>query len=491
MSRSAYAAGMTELQYDLVVVGAGSTGENVADRAVKGGMKTLIVESGLVGGECSYWACMPSKALLRSPAVLNTARAVPGAAEAVTGGVDRAAVLRRRDSFTHHWHDDSQVDWLEDAGIDLLRGRARLTGQRRLQVTANDGGLTEVTARHAVALCTGSEPLVPGIDGIGDVEVWTSRDATSANEIPATLAIIGGGVVGVEMATAYSALGSTVTLIAAGGLLAHNEPFAGQAVAHALRDRGVTLLASSASKVERAAAGVGIHTDDGQRVTAERLLVATGRTPGTTGVGLETVGLADGDWLTVDDSMRVLDRDGNVLGGGDGWLYAAGDLTHRAMLTHQGKYDARAAGDAIAARAAGRAVSMAPWSQCTATADHCAVPQVVFSDPEVASVGLTADQAKKSGYRVRAVDYDLGGVAGAAIDRDGYTGHARMVVDEDRGVILGATFVGPDVGELLHAATIAVVGEVPIDRLWHAVPAYPTLSEVWLRLLESYGRPTG
>jgi len=167
-----------------------------------------------------------------------------------------------------------------------------------------------------------------------------------------------------------------------------------------------------------------------------------------------------------------------------------GDVNGRVLLTHQGKYQARAAGDVIAARAAGRPVDDAPWGAHAATADHDAVPQVVFTDPEIAAVGPTADQARAQGKTIRVVDYDLGGVAGAGLSRDGYQGAARMIVDEDRGVMIGATFVGPDVAELLHAATTAIVGEVPLDRLWHAVPSYPTVSEIWLRLLEAYGRPS-
>lgn len=201
--------------------------------------------------------------------------------------------------------------------------------------------------------------------------------------------------------------------------------------------------------------------------------------PRTTDLGLDSIGLNGGDWLTTDDTLRV---------DGFDWLYATGDVNHRALLTHQGKYQARAAGDVIVARAAAGEVQNAPWGRHVATADHEAVPQVVFSDPEVASVGLTERAARDAGYDIRVVDYDLGSVSGAGIHADGFTGRARMVVDEKRRVLLGVTFVGPDVSELLQAATVAVVGEVPLERLWHAVPAFPTINEVWLRLLETYGR---
>jgi dihydrolipoamide dehydrogenase len=484
---------VSELEYDVVVIGGGAIGENVADRAVQGGMRTVLVESELVGGECSYWACMPSKALLRSGALLRAARNVDGAQQAVQGDLDVAAVLRRRDKVTSNWKDDGQVEWLNGADIDLVRGHARLTGQKRVEVTGSDGELTTIVARRAVAVCTGSASLLPDIPGLAEADPWTSRDATSAQELPSSLAIIGGGVVAVEMATAYAGFGVQVTVISRSALLTKNEPFAGELVQQSLTDLGAeVLIGVSPVRVSRDDETVTIELDDGRSITADEVLVATGRIPHTQNLGLESVGLTSGDWLTVDDSMRVLDHDGSVLddAGEDAWLYAVGDVTHRALLTHQGKYDARIAGDAIAARAKGRTLSLAPWSTYAATADHAAVPQVTFTDPEVASVGLSAAEAQKAGIRIRVVDYDISGVAGATIASDDYVGKARMVVDEDRKVLVGATFVGLDVGELLHSATIAIVGEVTIDRLWHAVPSYPTLSEVWLRLLETYGRPT-
>ncbi|MFO7689945.1 MAG: NAD(P)/FAD-dependent oxidoreductase [Cryobacterium sp.] len=479
---------MTQDSYDVIVIGAGAVGENVADRTVQGGLRTLIIESELVGGECSYWACMPSKALLRSGAALAAARRVPGAAEALTGSVDVAAVLARRSAFTSHWSDAGQVSWLESAGIDLLRGHARLTGLREVTVTAADGTLTRLTATHAVVMCTGSSALLPDIPGLADVQPWTSREATSASVIPDSLCIIGGGTVAVEMATAYASFGCRVTVIARSGLLGGLEPFAGDMIATALRADGVTvLLETSPTGATRGSTGdVSLTLSTGDTVTAAQVLVATGRSPRTDDHGLPTVGLNAGDWLTVDDTLRVVGESAML---DDGWLYAVGDVNRRALLTHQGKYQARAAGDVIVARAAGAAVDDAPWGTHVATADHSAVPQVTFTDPEVASVGLTAAEAIKAGYRVRILDHDLAAVAGTALLADGYVGKARAVVDLDREVLLGVTFVGQDVGELLHSATIAVVGEVPVQRLWHAVPSYPTVSEVWLRLLEQYGRP--
>lgn len=467
--------------YDVVVIGAGPVGENVADRARAAGLTTAVVESELVGGECSYWACMPSKALLRPVVARADARRVPGLSAAVQGPLDVGAVLAKRDEETSHWKDDGQVAWLESVGADVYRGTGRLTGPREVTVTAPDGTERRLTARHAVAVCTGTRAVVPALPGIEEARPWTSREATSAKEAPGRLVVVGGGVVGVEMATAWQALGSQVTLlIRGGGLLPRMEPFAGELVADALTEAGATIRTGvSVTAVHRPAPDgpVTVELDDGGRVEADEILFATGRAPRTDDLGLETVGLEPGSWLTVDDSCLVEGTD---------WLYAVGDVNHRALLTHQGKYQARIAGAAIAARAGGTPVDTAPWGAHAATADHAAVPQVVFTDPEAASVGLTLAEAERAGHRVRAVDYDLASVAGSGLYADGYRGRARMIVDLDREILLGVTFVGPGIGELLHSATVAVAGEVPVARLWHAVPAYPTISEVWLRLLETF-----
>ncbi|MBQ1017605.1 NAD(P)/FAD-dependent oxidoreductase [Micromonospora sp. D93] len=473
---------MTTIEYDVVVIGAGPVGENVADRVVRGGLTAAIVERELVGGECSYWACMPTKALLRSASALRAARQLPGAREAVTGDLDAAAVLGRRDSFASHWQDDGQVSWLESAGIALHRGQGRISSARVVEVTGVDGVTTRLTARHAVVVATGSSALLPDIPGLREAVPWSSREAASASSVPRRLAIIGGGVVAAEMATAFASLGSSVTVLARDGLLPSAEPFAGELVTESLREAGVSVRpGAEAVSVKRDASGVvHIGTASAERIEADEVLVAVGRTPNTQDIGLDRVGLVPGAWLAVDDTLRVV-------GGGE-WLYAAGDVNRRVLLTHQGKYQARAVGDVIVARAKGEKVEDGRWGRHVATADERAVPQVVFTDPEIASVGLTATAAEATGLRVRVVDYDLGAVAGASLHGDGYKGHARMVVDEDRKVIIGFTLAGPDVAELIHAATIAIVGEVPLDRLWHAVPAYPTVSEVWLRLLETYGR---
>jgi pyruvate/2-oxoglutarate dehydrogenase complex dihydrolipoamide dehydrogenase (E3) component len=478
-----------EREFDVIVIGAGAVGENVADRAVRGGLSAVLVEAELVGGECSYWACMPSKALLRPGTALHGAQTVPGAAEAVTRTLDAAAVLKRRDYFTSNWQDDSQVKWVEETGIELIRGHGWITGPRKVEVAGLDGNSYALGARHAVVLATGSTPTVPPIEGLADVEYWTTREATSAREVPDRLAVLGGGVAGTELAQAYARLGAAVTLVARGTLLGAFPAEASKLVAAGLRADGVDLhLHTGTNSVrENDDGSLTLVLDGGRTVTADRLLVTTGRHPALEGLGLESVGLAaaegQGLRLRTDSTGQVI----GAAGDGNPWLYAAGDAAGKAMLTHQGKYGARATGDAIAARARGELNgNPAPWSRYARTADDHAVPNVVFTDPELANVGRSVEQAEKDGYRVSSVELPIQ-VAGSSLHAEHYEGWAQLVIDEDRRVLLGATFAGPDVAELLHAATIAVVGEVPLDRLWHAVPSYPTVSEVWLRLLEEYG----
>ncbi|MFI1445329.1 dihydrolipoyl dehydrogenase family protein [Streptomyces fructofermentans] len=471
-------------EYDVIVVGAGPVGENVAERTRAAGLRTVIVERELLGGECSFWACEPSKALLRPVVARADALRIPGLRAAAAGPLDVDAVLAHRDRMSSHWKDDSQVDWLDSVSVDLVRGHGRLDGPRRVAVRTAQGDTVHLTARHAVVLSTGTSAATPPIPGLDSVRPWTSREATTSDRAPGRLAVIGGGVVAVEMATAWQALGSQVTmLVLEDGLLQRMEPFAGEMVADGLREAGVDIrFATSVKHLTREGdtdGAVHITLANGEELEADEILLATGRAPRTSDVGLETVGLAPGDWLSVDDTFRVTAVP-------DGWLYAVGDVNRRALLTHQGKYQARIAGAVIGARAAGEPVDDSPWGAHAATADTAAVPQVVFTVPEAAAVGLTVQEAERTGRRVDVVDYDLARLAGAHQYGEGYRGRARMLVDPERGTVVGVTFVGPGVGELLHSATIAVAGEVPLERLWHAVPAFPTISEVWLRLLETH-----
>jgi len=470
--------------YDVIVIGAGPVVDTVAGRARAAGLSVAAVERELVGGECSYWACIPSKAMLRPVVAVADARRVAGARQAITGPVDAPAVFARRDGYVTDWDDEGQAAGLKSLGAELIRGHGRLDGHRRVAVQTPEGGTVALTARHAVVICTGSRPDLPELAGLDQVRPWTNRHATDSHAVPGRLAIVGGGGVGVEMASAWQGLGSSVTLLAqAGGLLPRMEAFAGELVGRALAQADVDVRIGVTVTGVRRPGGAGpvtVTLEGGGEVEADEVLFATGRQPLTGDIGLDTVGLEPGSWLEVDDTCMVRSFE-------DGWLYALGDVNHHALLTHQGKYQARIAGAAIAARAAGQRIDPAPWGPHAITADYRAVPQVFFCDPPAAAVGLTADQAERAGHRIRVVDVDPGvTVPGAGLYADGYTGRARMVIDEDHGCLLGATFVGPGVEELIHSATIAVAGQVPISRLWHAVPCFPSISEIWLRLLEAY-----
>jgi pyruvate/2-oxoglutarate dehydrogenase complex dihydrolipoamide dehydrogenase (E3) component len=458
---------MSEREFDVVVMGAGPAGEVCAGRLGDSGLEVAIVEPHLIGGECSFYACMPSKAMLRPGELLMEVRRIPGVAEAVTGDLDAGAVLRRRDEIIHDLDDSSQVPWLESRGITLVRAPGRLDGEKR--VVAGDDTLL---ARKAVVVATGSSPLIPPIDGLREAEPWTNREATTAKEVPGRLAILGGGVVGVEMAQAYVSLGSQVTLVERGDrLIAREEPFAAEEVEQSLRERGVdVMLGTSATSVSAEDGEVTVELDKGGPVHADELLVAIGRKLNSDQIGVETVGLEPGKPIEVDDSMRS---------NGSDWLYAIGDVNGRALLTHMGKYQARIAADVILGY---------PTGCVNTTADGGRSPRVIFTDPQVAAVGYTLDAAQQDGLNARAVEVSTQGNAGASFyGRDDARGTARLVVDDDRGVIVGATITGPEIAEFLQAATIAVVAEVPLDRLFHAVPAFPTRSEIWLYLLEALG----
>lgn len=458
-----------ERDFDVIVVGAGPAGEIAAGRlATRGSRRVAIVERDLVGGECSFYACMPSKALLRPAEVLAEARRVPGAAQAVTGPLDVAAALARRDEVVHDLDDGHQLPWLEERGITLVRGSGRLAGERRVAV-----GDDVLVAREAVILATGSTAAMPPIPGLEQVGAWSNRQMTTAKAVPARLTILGGGVVGVEMAQAWASLGSRVTVIEAlDALLAHEEPLAGEQVAESLRKLGADLrIGVKAVSVKRDDAQITVELEDGSSVTGDRLLVATGRKPNTGGLGLEGVGLNDGDWIEVDDQLRVA---------GLPWLYAIGDINHRALLTHAGKYQARITADRILGD-----------NRAAATTDGPGTPWVIFTDPEVAAVGVTLAAAREAGLNAVAIDLPTGSSAGSAFIGHDAPGKSRFVVDVDREILIGATLVGAAVAESLQAFSIAVVAEVPLTRLAHVIAPFPTRNELWLWFLEEYERQQG
>lgn len=478
-------------EYDVVVIGGGAVGENAAQYAIAGSdLSAVIIEHELLGGECSYWACMPSKALLTSSEVLAHAENVPGVASVLSGDrVDVEATLARRETFTHGLDDSSQVDWAAGVGVDVIRGHARLSGER--EVTVGD---RTVRARRAVVLATGSTAKIAPIDGLDAALPWTSRDATNVHEVPERLAIIGGGVVACEAATWFASFGTQVTLLVRDDRLLSNIPeFAADAVLDGLRSSGVTVhLRTSPTKVTRVAprdTGYGcVHGgqvsimsshdgDEGQLLEVDEVLAATGRAPGTDGLGLETVGLTDlsasHGFVPVDDSMRVVGVAGD-------WLFAVGDVNGRALLTHQGKYQARVCGDVIAATARGDSLQ---GPRYVATSDHDAVPQVIFTRPQVASVGRSESALHEAGFGIRRIELPMA-VAGTEVQRDDDPGNAELLLDKDSGVVLAATFCGPSASTQLYPATIAVSAGLTVEQLWQAVPAYPTPSEVWLRLCE-------
>lgn len=454
--------------YDAVVLGAGPAGETVAGLLADAGLTVAIVEQHLVAGECSYYACMPSKALLRPQAVLDEARRVPGVSRSGIGPLDPPAVLARRDEVIRHRDDSSHAAWLEGKKIRLYRGHGVVVGIREVRV-----GESVLVAERAVIVATGSAAAIPPVEGLSELEIWNNRQGTTATEVPDSLIVLGGGPVGCELAQAWASLGSTVTLVeTAPRLLLKEEPFAGEQVEESLRDKfgidvrtGATAVAASAAGPDGTDGSASLELEGGDTVTGSKLLVATGRTPRTEMIGLESVGIESGGYLPTDDEMRVDGHD---------WLYAIGDVNGRALLTQAGKYQAWVAAQTILG------------NEVPIHAETAGMPRVTFTEPQVAATGLTLEAAIDQGIDARALDTPTDGTPGASFEGKDTGGTCRLVVERSSGTVLGATFTGYGTAEWIHAASIAVVAGVSMDLLRHAVPPFPTRSEIWLRLQEEW-----
>lgn len=461
--------------FDVIVVGGGVGGVAAVRKLASGGLSVALVEDRLFGGECHYWGCNPSKTLLRPIEVFNLAKAVPGVREAISKSeLDVAAVFAKRDTIIEHLSDQDRTASLRQAGVAVFHGFGQLSGQRTVRVAYALGDTTEavLTARHAVVLATGTRPNMPEIPGLPQARPWTNRDLTTMTEVPPRALVVGGGPVGVEFATILNGLGSAVALLVRGNTLLPNcEPEARELVAQSLRSKGVTIhFETELSTVARPVAGGPVTaTFHRQTVEVDEIVLAAGRRTNTDNIGLETLGLPGGGFVSVNDHLQAV-------GVAGGWLYALGDTTGRARLSHISTYHGRVVADIIAARAAGRELS----EDELIARDAGSLAQVIFTEPQVAWAGRTESQARAEGFvvRTRTARYP-GTLSFLSLFRDGFQGWAKLVINAETNRLLGATFVGPEFSELIQAATLAIVAKVPVSLLRHAVAPHPTVNQVW------------
>ena len=434
---------------DVVVVGMGPGGEYVAGRLAEAGLDVVGIDSGLVGGECPYWGCIPSKMMIRAANLVAETRRVPGMAGASTVQPSWEPVARRiRDEATDDWDDRVAVERFEGKGGRFLRGAGRLAGPGRVEV-----GDTVVEAGRAVVLATGTDASVPPVDGLSDVPYWTNHEAIAVAALPSSIVVLGGGAIGLELGQVFRRFGVEVTIVEAlDRLLAGEEPEAGALLAEVLEREGVSVRTSAkVARVRQDGATIALDLDGGSRVAAERLLVATGRAADLAALGVESIGIdPKARWLSVDDHLRVAPG-----------VWAVGDITGAGAFTHVAMYQAAIAVDDILGR------DVAP-------ADYKALPRVTFTDPEVGSVGLSEAAARERGLDVRAGMARLPSSARGWIHKAGNEGFIKLVEDVRRGVLVGATSAGPTGGEVLGLLALAVHAEVPTAHLRRMIFAYPT-----------------
>jgi pyruvate/2-oxoglutarate dehydrogenase complex dihydrolipoamide dehydrogenase (E3) component len=445
---------MPGTEVDVVVIGMGPGGEDIGARLLGAGLSVVGVDARLVGGECPYYACVPTKMMVRATDALGEAHRVDTLAGTAAVARDWSPVARRiREEATDNWDDTVAVERFTDAGGQFVRGRGRITGRNEVTVSTSDGEQV-FHARKGIVLNTGTDPAVPSTDGLAETPYWTNRDAVTVEELPGSLVVLGGGPVGCEFAQVFSRFGVQVTIVQHGDrLVPADEPEAGELLASVFEAEGITVRTGlSAAKVRYEAGQFTVKLDNGESLTADRLLVAAGRHTDMAALGVGAVGLPeDARGVSTDERMRAADG-----------VWAIGDITGRGAFTHMSMYQARiAAADILG-------------EQDAETADYRAVPRVTFTDPEIGSVGLSEEAARAKGLNVRVGSTRIAESSRGFIHKAGNEGFIKLVEDADRGVLVGATSVGPNGGEVLGALVVAVHAEVPTKRLREMIYAYPT-----------------